>query len=77
MTPRAFCQSGTAEPVKLAVHGVMLAGATCCAAYNIAAMVFRTRNRTFEPHLLVNSVVYSALVILEVAHVRHHASHGD
>lgn len=69
MTPRAFCQPEVANQFKGAVHGVMLAGATACAVYNIAACILRKPER----HLVVNSLIYSALVVLEIAHVRHHA----
>lgn len=68
MTPRAFCQPGTAEAAKLAVHGLMLLGAGVCAAYNVAAFLYRR-----ETHNAVNGMLYGALVILEVQHVRHHA----
>ena len=71
MTPRQLCQSGTAEPLKLAIHGMMLAGASACAAYNIAAWLYRR-----ETHNAVNGIVYIALTVLEVAHVKHHALHG-
>lgn len=68
MTPRAFCQSGKCEPVKLAVHALMGAGAVGCAGYNWTAFYYRG-----ERHNLINALVYTALVALEIAHVRHHA----
>ena len=68
MTPRAFCESGAAEPIKLAVHGGMLAGAILCAAYNLAAFYYRR-----EPHNAINGVLYVGLTILEWEHVQHHA----
>lgn len=70
MTPQQFCQSGTAERAKLAVHGVMLVGAGACAIYNIAACFLRKPER----HLVMNSIVYAGLVILEWEHVKHHAA---
>jgi len=73
MTPREFCQSGTAERAKLAVHAVMLVGATACAVYNLAACILRKP----EPHLVANGIIYSGLVLMEVAKVKHHASHGE
>lgn len=68
MTPRAFCQPGTAEAAKLAVHGLMLLGAGVCAAYNVAAFLYRR-----ETHNAVNGVVYLGLTILEWEHLKHHA----
>lgn len=69
MTPTQFCQSGNAERAKLAVHGAMLIGAAACAVYNLAACVLRKPER----HLVVNALVYTGLVVLEIQHVRHHA----
>ncbi len=67
MTPRAFCQSGVAESVKGGVHVAMLVGAVCCASYNAAAFWYRR-----ERHNAVNLLVYSALILIELQHVRRH-----
>lgn len=67
MTPRALCNPGTAEGLKLAVHGGMLLGALACCAYNVAAFWYRR-----ETHNAVNAYLYAGLVALEVAHVNHH-----
>jgi hypothetical protein len=68
MTARTFCQSGNSEGVKLAVHGGMLLGAAACCGYNTAAWYYRG-----ETHNAVNALVYFALILLEIAHVTHHA----
>jgi hypothetical protein len=72
VTPRQLCQSGTAEPLKLAIHCGMLAGAVACCAYNAAAWAYRR-----ETHNAVNAIVYGMLCCLEWAHVRHHAERVD
>jgi hypothetical protein len=59
--------SGRCEPMKAAVHGVLLATAAVCAAYNIAAWVKRRQR-----HLAINAVIYSAAVLWERCHVVHH-----
>ena len=59
--------SGRCEPLKAAVHGVLLATVSVCAAYNAAAWM-RRRQR----HLAINAVIYSAAVIWERCHVVHH-----
>ena len=58
---------GRCEPLKAAVHGVLLATAAVCAAYNMAAWLKRR-----QPHLAVNAIVYTAATIWEHAHVLHH-----
>lgn len=68
MTPRTFCESGRCEPIKGAVHGVMLIGAILCCGYNVSAFYYRR-----ERHNGVNALVYGALAWLEIQHVRHHA----
>jgi hypothetical protein len=68
MTPRAFCEPGTGEAAKLAVHGLMLAGAVLCCGYNLAAFLYRR-----EVHNAINGLIYGALIALEVEHVKHHA----
>jgi len=58
---------GNCEELKLGVHGTALALAVVCGAYNTAAWLFRR-----ERHLGINALMYSALTIWEVQHVRHH-----
>jgi len=59
--------SGNSERMKAAVHGVALATAAVCGGYNIAAWLVRR-----ERHLAVNGLFYSAAVMWEIVHVRHH-----
>jgi hypothetical protein len=59
--------NGQCEPAKAAVHGVLMATATVCATYNIAAWIKRRQR-----HLLFNAVVYSAAVVWEWSHIVHH-----
>jgi hypothetical protein len=61
--------SGQAEPLKAAVHGVVLAAVAVCAAYNVAAWIKRRQR-----HLAVNAVVYCAAVWWEHSQVLHHLS---
>jgi len=63
----AILQSGNNEPLKASVHGVAMGTAALCAAYNLAAWL--TRRQT---HLAVNTLLYTAVVIWEAQHVRHH-----
>jgi hypothetical protein len=60
-------ENGTRESLKAGIH----AGALCLAAvmwtYNVAAWIQRR-----QPHLAVNALVYTALVLFEREHVRHH-----
>lgn len=58
---------GRCEPLKAAVHGVLLATAAVCAAYNAAAWLKRRQR-----HLAVNAIIYSAAVWWEREHVMHH-----
>lgn len=58
---------GQCEPLKAAVHGVLLATVTVCAAYNAAAWLKRR-----QPHLAINAVVYGIAIWWEHAHVQHH-----
>src|SRR5882762_1435267 len=46
--------SGACEPMKAAVHGVLMATVAVCAAYNTAAWIKRR-----QPHLAINAVVYT------------------
>jgi hypothetical protein len=59
--------NGNCEPLKAAVHGIVMATAALCALYNAAAWLRRR-----ERHLAVNAVVYSAAACWETFHVRHH-----
>jgi hypothetical protein len=58
---------GACEPLKAAVHGVLMATVAVCAAYNTAAWLKRR-----EPHLAVNAIVYTLATFWEHAHVVHH-----
>jgi hypothetical protein len=58
---------GRCEPLKAAVHGVLMATVAVCAAYNTAAWLKRR-----QPHLAINAVVYGLATIWEHAHVVHH-----
>lgn len=60
-------EPGRCEPLKAAVHGVLLVTMGVCAAYNAAAWL-RRRQR----HLAVNAILYSAAVWWERCHVVHH-----
>lgn len=59
--------SGRCEPMKAAVHGVLLATVGVCAAYNTAAWLKRRQR-----HLAINAVIYIAAVWWERCHVVHH-----
>lgn len=59
--------SGQCEPLKAAVHGVVMVLAGVCAAYNTAAWIKRRQR-----HLAVNAVVYTITVWFECCHVTHH-----
>ena len=58
---------GHCEPLKAGVHGVLLATAAVCAAYNAAAWLKRRQR-----HLAVNFVIYGAAVLFERRHVQQH-----
>lgn len=58
---------GECEPLKAAVHGVLLATVTVCAAYNAAAWLKRRQR-----HLAINAVVYGIAIWWEGTHVKHH-----
>lgn len=62
-------QCGNCEPLKASVHAVAMATAALCAAYNFAAWLARG-----QTHLAVNTLLYSAVVAWEAAHVRHHVA---
>jgi hypothetical protein len=59
--------NGQCEPLKAAVHGVLMATVSVCAAYNTAAWLKRRQR-----HLAINAVIYSAAVWWERCHVLHH-----
>ena len=64
--------SGRCEPMKAAVHGVLLVTAAVCAAYNTAAWLKRRQR-----HLAVNAIVYTAAVFWERCHIQHHLAACD
>ena len=64
--------SGRCEPLKAAVHGLLLATASVCAAYNAAAWLKRRQR-----HLAINAVIYSAAVWWESRHIVHHLAACD
>lgn len=63
---------GRCEPLKAAVHGVMLATVTVCALYNAAAWLKRRQR-----HLAINAIIYGAAVWWERSHVMHHLEKCD
>ncbi len=62
-----LCRSGECEPLKGAFHALGGVLAATMAAYNIAAWCYRR-----EPHLGINSIVYSMAVIWEIKQTAHH-----
>ena len=58
---------GNCEELKLGVHATALGLAVIMGAYNAAAWLLRR-----QTHLGVNVVLYSALTIWEIEHVKHH-----
>jgi len=60
-------RNGRCERLKAGVHGVAMGTAALCAAYNFAAWLVRRQR-----HSAVNAGLYTALVIWEYMHVRHH-----
>jgi hypothetical protein len=59
--------SGRCEPLKAAVHGVLLVTVSVCAAYNAAAWIKRRQR-----HLAINAIIYSAAALWERCHIAHH-----
>jgi len=55
------------EELKLGVHAAALGIVAVCGAYNVAAWLSRR-----ERHLVVNAVLYTALMVWEQQHVSHH-----
>ena len=58
---------GNCEELKIGVHATALTLAVVMGAYNAAAWLVRR-----QTHLGVNAVLYGALTIWEIQHVRHH-----
>lgn len=69
MTLQRFCASGQAETMKGAAHVALGGLALLCAGYNALAYEVRVNKET---RLLVNALIYSAVVGLEVVQVRRH-----
>jgi hypothetical protein len=67
MTSPRVLQNGNCEALKAATHGIALATALVCASYNFSAWIVRRQR-----HLAVNALLYTAAVIWEAEHVRHH-----
>jgi hypothetical protein len=67
MDVRSLCAIGNHEPIKCGVHGAAAMIAALCAAYNIAACLFR-----HERHLRVNAVVYTLAVAWELKQTLRH-----
>lgn len=63
----AILQCGNCEPLKASVHAIAMGTAALCAAYNLAAWLTRR-----QMHLGVNTILYTAVVLWEVQHVKHH-----
>ena len=60
-------QCGECEPLKAGVHASALALAAVMGLYNAAAWVSRR-----DPHLAVNTLLYTILAAWEQKHVAHH-----
>jgi hypothetical protein len=58
---------GECEPLKAAVHGLLMATVSVCAAYNAAAWLKRRQS-----HLAINAIIYTAAMWWEHTHVKHH-----
>jgi hypothetical protein len=58
---------GRCEPLKAGVHGLLLATAALCAAYNAAAWLKRRQR-----HLAINAIIYGVATVWEHTHVQHH-----
>ena len=67
-----FCQSGSHEGVKCAVHASAGVIAAVMAAYNIAACCYRR-----DAHLKVNALVYTLAVAWEVKQTMRHLERYD
>src|SRR5262245_50525486 len=64
--------SGRCEPLKMAVHAVLLGTMAVCALYNSAAWLKRR-----ERHLAINAVLYTTGALWERYHVMHHLAACD
>lgn len=58
---------GEFEKTKASVHGLIGALAAVCAAYSLAAFTMRPKR-----HLVINAILYSTIVVLEIGHVKCH-----
>lgn len=67
MKTPTLLHNGEFEVLKAGVHGVVLGTVALCAAYNFAAWLVRR-----QPHSAINAGVYTAFVIWECVHVKHH-----
>ena len=63
---------GQQEPLKCSVHASLGALALVCTAYNAISYV-----RRGQAHLAINTLLYGALVALEVKQVKHHCGDGS
>ena len=64
---KRFCKAGESEVVKGAVHAAGGVLAATMAAYNLAAWCYRR-----EPHLGINTFVYTLAVLWEIKQTVHH-----
>ena len=60
-------QCGNCEELKLGIHATTLGLAALCGLYNAAAWLSRR-----EQHLALNTIMYTALIVVEQRHVAHH-----
>jgi hypothetical protein len=67
MKTPTLLHTGEFEVLKAGVHGVMVGTLALCAAYNFAAWLVRRQH-----HSVINAGVYTALVVWECVHVKHH-----
>jgi hypothetical protein len=65
--PLPLLCTGRCEVLKASIHAVVLGTAAVCALYNLAAWTVRR-----QPHLAINTGLYTALVVWEWIHVQHH-----
>ena len=68
----SILETGSRETLKGAIHGVALCLSAVMWTYNAAAWLQRR-----ERHLAVNTLVYTALILFEREHVRHHWASSD
>jgi hypothetical protein len=67
MKTPTLLHNGEFEILKAAVHGVVMGTVALCAAYNFAAWLVRR-----QPHSAINAGLYTAFVVWECVHVKHH-----